>query len=77
MLTADQLKARAALAEDFRKRLVAALWEGVEAADPALLCSDDGLPYGDMRQRSTGYSGLDQMVSEAAGKAVAHLRHWL
>jgi hypothetical protein len=30
VLTADQLKARAALAEDFRKRIVAALWEGLD-----------------------------------------------
>jgi hypothetical protein len=76
-LTADQIKARSALVDDFRARIVAAFWEAIEHADPALLCSDDGTSYGDMRQASTGYSSLDQMVNECTGKAVAHLRNWL
>lgn len=76
-LTADQIKARSELAADFRRRILAAVWEGIEAADPALLCSDDGRPYGDLRQNSTGYSSLDQMADECTAKAVAHLRNWL
>ena len=76
-LTKDQLKARAALLGDFRQRIEAAIWEGIENADPVLLASDDGRPYGEMRQVSTGMDSLAQMVAECTGKAIAHMGNWL
>lgn len=77
MLTEDQKRRRYALVEAFRAKIVAAMWEQIGEADGDLLCSDDGTPYGEMRQHSTGVTSLEQMVNESASKAVVHLRCWL
>jgi predicted pyridoxine 5'-phosphate oxidase superfamily flavin-nucleotide-binding protein len=76
-LTADQIKARSALVEDFRAHIAAAMWEMIEHADLVLLSSDDGTPYGETFEGRPGGSSLDRMVNECTERAVAHLRNWL
>lgn len=76
-LTPQQIKARAALIDHFRIRIVAAIWEGIEYAPPELLAADDGTRYGEMVQSSLGVSALDQMVNEVARAACKRMSDWL
>lgn len=76
-LTPQQIKARAALIDHFRIRIVAAIWEGIEYAPPELLAADDGTRYGELVQSSLGVSALDQMANECAKAACDRMKDWL
>lgn len=76
-LTVEQIKARAALIEEFRLAIEAAVWTAIEGMPPHLLAADDGTLYADLVTASLGMSTLEQMVKETARAACKRLGDWL
>lgn len=69
MTRTERIRDRAALVDDFAKRIRAAVWEGIEAADPELLAADDGIPYLEPE--------IARMVENAVRSVERSLRNYL